>query len=504
MENRKINGTETEVTTAEFNRYFDENYPYISHSLSNKEVEKWLNQDVIKRVSLSKKADYFQDYILSQGLEDDVQMMAGGNSQGKIKIHSKELTEEMKKSILDLSSDLQSRSSMKYYFDNDYLFEDYKGRLQIVDAKTNNISYLSGKIGSSDILKMMAGGNIQSIEKKVAEVNELIEMGNKNNVSVTDTSNTWQSPMKYKPFVYKNGILYENYNELDLYLYSKTGDRKWRIVKHKYTKSGDGVDTQKEVLNGVAKMYRKELKYYADYDNYMLRSKGKMMAGGSIDNENKLMVANNNKQLRHHTEELDEALENANHVPAWVVAKVNRSASDLSDATHYLEGVNSKYANGGGVGKYNSEKSWENQRVYNLDNGSEITTENSRFYGEMVTRIDLPNGEFWHSSDGLKGLPSFAESWVEPISEGHWDKIVRPKFEIIYANGGGVGDKANLILQSALDKVRSGNRKDLSPEEIKALDEYADLQNFEDDMENCFMAKGGGVGTTFIYEIGGL
>ena len=36
-------------------------------------------------------------------------------------------------------------------------------------------------------------------------------------------------------------------------------------------------------------------------------------------------------------------------VPAWVVAKVNRSASDLSDATHYLDGE-SKMALGGGVG----------------------------------------------------------------------------------------------------------------------------------------------------------
>ena len=412
----------TEVSVTEFNKYFMRNYGFISHSLTNKQVEKFLNQDVIKRVSISKKADYFQDYLLSNGLADDVQMMAGGN--------------------------------------------------------------------------------IQSIEKKVAEVNELIEMGNKNNVSVTDTSSTWQSPMKYKPFVYKNGILYENYDELDLYLYSKTGDRKWRIVKHKYTKSGDGVDTQKEVLNNVAKMYRKELKYYADYDNYMLRPKAKngtyiepvkikvgdrvvhnadhstgtvqfidedghiiwrkdedgfdeksmpkfltkmhkaqngmnikgantyqnrgewkmalqtsdaLMVStkatqygedydflkGKIEykkqgehlvaylgkikmgywdyslnegyiyydkfkngttikkiypkNENALMVINNNKQIKHHTEELNNVVNSDTEVPAWVVAKVNRSASDLSDATHYLEGVNSKYANGGTTTGFNYE-----------------------------------------------------------------------------------------------------------------------------------------------------
>jgi hypothetical protein len=71
--------------------------------------------------------------------------------------------------------------------------------------------------------------------------------------------------------------------------------------------------------------------------------------GGGIKNENELMVANNNKQIAHHTEEMKEALKKANHVPAWVVAKVNRSASDLSDATHYLEGAEGMYATGGGV-----------------------------------------------------------------------------------------------------------------------------------------------------------
>ena len=180
MANKKLNGTETEVTTAEFNRYFNENYPYISHSLSNKQVEKWLNQDVIKRVSLSKKADYFQDYILSQGLEDDVQMMAGGNTQ---------------------------------------VSEPYS-----VSLSSTASAPVSAQV-------FMAGGNVNAIEKKVAEVNELIEMGNKNNVSVKDTSSTWQSPMKYKPFVYKNGILYENYEELDLYLYSKKRRKKLAYSK---------------------------------------------------------------------------------------------------------------------------------------------------------------------------------------------------------------------------------------------------------------------------------
>ena len=64
-------------------------------------------------------------------------------------------------------------------------------------------------------------------------------------------------------------------------------------------------------------------------------------------NDNAEMVINNNNQIKHHTEELEKIVTLKTEVPAWVVAKVNRSASDLSDATHYLEG-RGKYAQGGG------------------------------------------------------------------------------------------------------------------------------------------------------------
>ena len=68
--------------------------------------------------------------------------------------------------------------------------------------------------------------------------------------------------------------------------------------------------------------------------------------GGNIAEENREMVANNNKQIAHHTKELANTLKKADEVPAWVVAKVNRSASDLSDVTHYLDGE-IEYAKGG-------------------------------------------------------------------------------------------------------------------------------------------------------------
>jgi hypothetical protein len=79
--------------------------------------------------------------------------------------------------------------------------------------------------------------------------------------------------------------------------------------------------------------------------------------GGSVEAENKEMVLNNNNQIAHHNEEMNMAVKNAKNVPAWVVAKVNRSATDLSDATHYMEGENKSYADGGGTkSMFNSTK----------------------------------------------------------------------------------------------------------------------------------------------------
>ena len=71
--------------------------------------------------------------------------------------------------------------------------------------------------------------------------------------------------------------------------------------------------------------------------------KTEMSRGGNTEiaptsKQNKQMVASDNKSIAHHTRELANALSRINDIPAWVVAKVNRSATDISDVTHYLDG----------------------------------------------------------------------------------------------------------------------------------------------------------------------
>jgi len=97
-----------------------------------------------------------------------------------------------------------------------------------------------------------------------------------------------------------------------------------------------------------------DVRYDVEYEEYNDADFGKGYSApevkaerGMAINENAEMILNNNKQIAHHTKELAEVVNKDTHVPAWVVAKTFRSATDLSDVTHYLEGNSNKFAKGG-------------------------------------------------------------------------------------------------------------------------------------------------------------
>jgi len=87
----------------------------------------------------------------------------------------------------------------------------------------------------------------------------------------------------------------------------------------------------------------------------LLGNKNKFAEGGSIALQNKQMVAVKAKEIQHHAEEIMEALEGNEEVPAWVLAKVQRSATDISDAAHYLEGVKGMFDEGGSIAAQNKQ-----------------------------------------------------------------------------------------------------------------------------------------------------
>lgn len=69
--------------------------------------------------------------------------------------------------------------------------------------------------------------------------------------------------------------------------------------------------------------------------------------GGATDSGNAEMLRSNAKAISHHAKELQDTAKDKD-VEAWVVAKSERAATDLSDVTHYLDGK--EYANGGELG----------------------------------------------------------------------------------------------------------------------------------------------------------
>ena len=103
-----------------------------------------------------------------------------------------------------------------------------------------------------------------------------------------------------------------------------------------YEDSDDTYERNEEMLSRL-----KPLGYTFDYglDSIPFGLK-KMAKGGGVENENKEMVLNNAQQIEHHAEELENAARKAKHIPAWVVAKIYNASSSISDATHYLDGVN--------------------------------------------------------------------------------------------------------------------------------------------------------------------
>jgi hypothetical protein len=88
-----------------------------------------------------------------------------------------------------------------------------------------------------------------------------------------------------------------------------------------------------------------------------------MANGGDVKDfsDNQLMIMNQNVELEHHHEELEDILKDETPVPAWAVSKMATATESISDVTHYLDGQ-SKMADGG---EANEIKYLEN-RIKNL------------------------------------------------------------------------------------------------------------------------------------------
>jgi hypothetical protein len=84
-----------------------------------------------------------------------------------------------------------------------------------------------------------------------------------------------------------------------------------------------------------------------------LEKGGYMEKGGISQKEvaesNAEMVLSQIKAVKHHAQELSNVVSKNSDIEAWVVAKIERASTDLSDITHYLEFQTKKMAMGGEI-----------------------------------------------------------------------------------------------------------------------------------------------------------
>ena len=85
-----------------------------------------------------------------------------------------------------------------------------------------------------------------------------------------------------------------------------------------------------------------------------IKEDGGMMAEGGVTEKevvdsNAEMVLSNVKEVKHHADELSKVVTKKSNIEAWVVAKIERASTDLSDISHYLEGQHDKMSMGGSV-----------------------------------------------------------------------------------------------------------------------------------------------------------
>lgn len=130
--------------------------------------------------------------------------------------------------------------------------------------------------------------------------------------------------------------------------------------------------------------------------------------GGEVDS-NLAMVKNQCKELMHHAKELSEVLKKNPKIEAWVVGKIERATTDLSDVTHYLDGM--EYAKGGilksirrwwkkinGTWYYNEGDGWRRDRKF--QNKSEEYEKDGRRTYKQVTRGYVDDKAYEYAKGG--------------------------------------------------------------------------------------------------------
>ena len=111
------------------------------------------------------------------------------------------------------------------------------------------------------------------------------------------------------------------------------------------------------------------------------------MKGGKIKkDESRDMIFSQLKQIHHHEKELQQIIAKDDNIEPWVIAKMARATSDLSDITHYEDGKTDKMGKGGQVD--------EDLVVFSVDD-EKLDTLLHKNYHKNLDYITIKNDEYY-------------------------------------------------------------------------------------------------------------
>jgi hypothetical protein len=205
--------------------------------------------------------------------------------------------------------------------------------------------------------------------------------------------------------------------------------------------------------------------------------------GGEMDemkpklSDDILMLLSQVKQIKHHADEILQMIDSDGHIDSWVIAKAERSATDISDIYHYLDGRRDIFCcggtleYGGAIVDYSygllADPRFDVQSPV-FEDGGNILTE------DTVARVDDP---------AFADVGQYAKG-------GEIDKeIIDASAKNIYEKQGMMGLR-NIFLQTAQADENSGN-KELADYRRMVVSEYQSKQP-------RYMAKGGKTGSNIL------
>lgn len=211
--------------------------------------------------------------------------------------------------------------------------------------------------------------------------------------------------------------------------------------------------SEKTVINNASELSIKELNSEVKKEVAELKQFAKEMLennfadGGELADfsDNQRMIMNQNVQLEHHHEELEDVLEDKMPIPAWVVAKMATATESVSDVTHYLDGQKEL------MEEENEEEDEDEEEVKNKEVVEPINV-SAGTKAELTKKF---TDDAWGNLKGfLKGMEGIElrddytfdykneQFEVEPIINSDENGVSNAVFSIFDGDGEEVGDVA--------------------------------------------------------------